>query len=324
FGWNHIYANFTCTGLSVLDSPGGLDQFGYGRDYLMDPFTGFGCLALAADNQFRKTGTTSYSDSLSWVHGSHTRKFGFDFRNVPDSGADNFFTRRQFTTDALFQFGFNPGLDNLPNASTTLEDAALALWGFIIQDHDAQFFNKQGNRVPINNRFFRQHEFDWYGQDTWKLRSNLTLNLGLRYQLNGIPYEEHGDFSNLLQDPESFALGQPVVFSPVGPGTGKSIYHSDYSDIEPRVGLSWDPWSNGKTSVRAAFGIFHDRVFGNLFGNARGNPPFEADYDTIAFDTIGNAIFGSNFVPVVAPLQPFSPSVADGTGLTTAVPIDTH
>ena len=329
FGWNHIYANFTCTGLNVLDSPGGIDQFGNGRDYLMSPFTSFGCArnGLLADNQFRKTGTVSYSDSLSWVHGSHTWKFGLDFRDVGESGAPNFNSRRQFTTDSL-QFSFDAGQDNIPGRSQPVEDAALALWGFVIQDLNAQFFNKTNVRQATNNKFFRQHEFDWYGQDTWKVRRNLTLTLGLRYQLNGVPYEENADFSNLLQDPGSFATGQPVVFTIVGPGTGKSMYNPDYSDIEPRVGFSWDPRGNGKTAVRAAFGIFHDRVFGNLFGNARGNPPFEQDYTTFPFDTIGNFFSGSSnpAVPVTPPTinNPTPASVPDGTALLTAVILDPH
>jgi hypothetical protein len=323
FGWNHLYANFTCGGTDVLDSPGGLDQYGRGRDYLMNPFTSFGCVALVADGQSRNTGTVSYSDSLSWVRGAHTFKFGFDFRNVGESGDDNFFTRRQLTTDSLFQFGFNPGLDNIPNAGESVEDAALALWGFVIQDQNAEFFDKYGTRQPTNTRFFRQHEYDWFVQDSWKVRRNLTLNLGLRYQLNGVPYEEHGNFSNLLQDPGAFATAQPVVFTIVGPGTGKSMYNQDYSDIEPRLGLSWDPWGDGRTAVRAAFGMFHDRVFGNLFGNARGNPPFEQDYSTFPFETINNA-FGSGAFPLVAPTTTPSASVPDGTALTTAVPLDVH
>jgi len=324
FGWNHVYVRFNCGGTDVLDSPGGLDQYGRGRDYLMNPFTSFGCIALAADGQSRRTGTVSYGDTLSWVRGAHTLKFGFDFRNVGESGDDNFFSRRQVTTDSLFQFGFNPGLDNIPNGNEAIEDAALALWGFAIQDLNAEFFDSTGTRRPTNNKFFRQHEYDWFVQDSWKVRRNLTLNLGLRYQLNGVPYEEHAQFSNLLQDPASFATGQPVVFTVVGPGTGKSIYNPDHSDIEPRIGLSWDPWGDGKTSVRAAFGIFHDRVFGNLFGNARGNPPFEQDYSTFAFDTINNALFGMNFFPFVAPTTTPSASVPDGTALATAVPLDVH
>ena len=322
FGWNHIYANFNCTGLGVLDSPGGVDQFGNGRDYLMAPFTSFGCTALASDNQYRKTGTVSYSDSISWVRGNHTWKFGFDFRNVGENGPDNFNTRRQVTTDSVFQFGSDFGFTNipsLPNEGEPIEDAALALWGFVIQDQQAQFFDKNQVRQPTDNKFFRQHEYDWFGQDTWKVRHNLTLTLGLRYQFNAVPYEENSNVSNLLTDPASL----PIIFSIVGPGTGKSMYKPDYSDIEPRVGFSWDPWGDGKTSIRAAFGIFHDRIFGNLFGNIKGLPPFEQDYLNFPEDSINNAL-GSGEFPVIPPQQVPSAEVPNGAGLPNTTILDPH
>ena len=340
FGWNHIYAEFTCTGLNVLDSPGGVDQFGYGRDYVMDPFTSFGCYSngLLANKQFRKTGTVSYTESISWVHRSHTFKFGFDFRDVGENGAPNFYSRRELMLDPDLLFGSTYSPINVLNSTQELDDAASAFYGLVAQDLNAGFFNKSGVRQPTNDRFFRQHEFDWYGQDTWKLRSNLTFNLGLRYQLNGVPYEENANFSNLLQDPSSFAAGQPVVFTIVGPGTGKSMYNPDYSDIEPRLGLSWDPRGDGKMAVRAAFGIFHDRIFGNIFENARGNPPFENDYSTFPLNSVNQALpVGSNYngstcpgcagvVPAVLSdsLFSFSAAVPDGTLLSTAIPLDVH
>ena len=323
FGWNHIYANFTCSGLNVLDSPGGIDQFGNGRDYGMSPFTSFGCTALGSDVQFRKTGTVSYADSLSVVHGNHTFKFGFDFRNVRESGANSFNSRRQVTTNSQFLFGTDFGLTNIPGAAEPVIDAALALWGFVVQDQTAEFFDKNAVRQANDNKIFRQHEFDWFGQDTWKVRRNLTLTLGLRYQLNGVPYEEHGNVSNLLTDPASF----PVVFSIVGPGTGKSLYQTDYSNIEPRVGFSWDPWADGKTSVRAAFGIFHDRVFGDIFTRVGALPPFEQDYFNNPIDTIANALgdpFGTGGFPALPPPQTPSTSVQDGTGLANTTILDPH
>ena len=332
FGWNHVYATFYLpkSVSAVLDSPGGVDQFGNGRDYLMSPFTSFGSTALAADGQFRITGTTSYSEALSWVHGNNTFKFGFDFRNVGESGADNFFTRRQITTNAVFAFGCDflgltsdcNGNSVIPGGTEPVQDAALALWGYSIEDSQAEFFNKSGGRQATNNKKFRQHEFDWFGQDTWKVRRNLTLTLGLRYQLNGVPYEENGNFSNLLRDPGSFATGEPVVFTVVGPGTGKSMFNNDYSDIEPRVGFSWDPWSDGKTSIRGAFGIFHDRIFGNWFGNARGLPPFEQDWTNFALDTVNNAIFASDFFPDLAPQTTPSKSLSDSSLLQNTTILD--
>src|SRR5215470_3437869 len=330
FGWNKIYSTFGCTGLSVVDSvTPQVDQFGNGWDFNMDPFTSIGCTSLVADGQWRKTSTTSYADSLSWVHGNHTFKFGGDFRNVAEQGPTSFFSRRQVGLATALNFGIQfvdvPGATDFDFA---LNDAAAAYYGLVWQDLNAEFFNKSAVRQATDNKRFRQHEYDWFGQDTWKLRPNLTLTLGLRYQLDGVPYEEDANFSNLLTNPTTF----PVVMSIVGPGTGKSLYKQDFSNIEPRIGFSWDPWKDGKTAVRGAFGIFHDRVFGNLFGNARGNPPFEQDYSTNPLETVnrfyGGSINGPFPLPVVPQTTPSAsiPLYDPNTGVGGLAPVlfDTH
>jgi len=288
FGWNKAYSNFGCTGLGVVDSATPqLDQFGNGWDFNTDPFTSIGCTSLASNGQWRKTGTTSLSETLSWVHGTHTFKFGGDFRNIGETGPNNFYSRRQVGLATAFNFGIQL-VQGVPDATVQLQDAAAAYYGLVWSDVNAEFFNKSAVRQATDNKDFRQHEYDWFGQDSWKVRPNLTLTLGLRYQLDGVPYEENANFSNLLVDPTS---APPLTMSIVGPGTGNSIYKQDYSNVEPRIGFSWDPWKDGKTAVRGAFGIFHDRVFGNLFGNARGNPPFEQDYRSFPLDTI-NGFYG--------------------------------
>jgi len=330
FGWNKLYDNFGCTGTNVLDSVSPLDQFGNGIDYLFAaPFTNFGCDSLVSDGQWRKTGTTSYGDNITWVRGPHTFKFGSDFRNISEQGPNSFFSRRELTLSTFIsQTGISlitppandqcTGPSGFGTGNCALEDAATALYGFVGNDFAGEFFDKNGVRQGSDNKHFRQHEYDWFGQDTWKVKSNLTLTLGLRYQLDGVPYEENANFSNLLQNPASFQPGQNVVMSIVGPGTGHQLYHTDYSNIEPRVGFSWDPWHDGKTAVRGAFGVFHDRVFGNLFGNARGNPPFEQDYNQFPFDFIGS-------VSVPSVLKNTTPSavIPDGS-LLAPVLFDTH
>jgi hypothetical protein len=320
FGWNKIYSTFNCTGLSTLDSPVQVDQFGNGWDFVMDPFTSFGCTALASDGQWRKTGTTSYSDTLSWVRGNHTFKFGMDFRNVAEQGPNSFFSRRRVFTDARLNAGVS--LLTVPQAidSVQLQDAGNAYYGYVWEDINAEFFNKTGVRQATDNKKFRQHEYDWFGQDSWKVLPNLTLTLGLRYQFDGVPFEQDANFSNLLVSPTSVP---PLTMSIVGPGTGKQIYNDDYSNFEPRIGFSWDPWNNGKTAIRGAFGIFHDRVFGNLFGNARGNPPFEQDYQKFPFDTINGAFgFGTFALPNVPETTP-SAIINDGDALGPIL-FDTH
>ncbi len=199
-----------------------------------------------------------------------------------------------------------------------LDDAASAYYGLVVNDLKAEFFNKSGVRQATDDKKFRQHEYSFFAQDSWKIRRNLTLNLGLRYQFNGVPFEENANFSNLLTDPST----SPVIFSVVGPGTGKQIYNNDYSNIEPRVGFSWDPWGDGKTAIRGAFGIFHDRVFGNLFGNARGNPPFEQDYQQFPFETL-NDFYGSGAFPAVAPNTTPLTEIPDGTAIAPVI-LDSH
>jgi carboxypeptidase family protein len=331
FGWNRIAANFACSGLNVLDGlsqqEGTLDRFGNGRDYILHPFTSFGC-ALTADGQSRKTGTVSYGDALSWVHGQHTFKFGFDFRDVGESGPNNFFSRRQLSLDPTFDFD-NPVYSpvTVVGGTTALDDASAAYYGIVAEDLNAEFFNRNAVRQATDNKYFRAHEYDGYAQDTWKLEPNLTLTLGLRYQFDGVPYEQNANFSNLLTDPASY----PVVFSIVGPGTGRQIYRNDPTEFEPRVGFSWDPGKDGKTAIRGAFGIFHDRVFGNLVENARSSPPFEQDYHQFPFDTLNDALSANgsttyNLMPgFVAPFPAIpsdtipSATVPDGSRLAPTV-----
>ena len=74
-----------------------------------------------------------------------------------------------------------------------------------------------------------------------KYEANFTLNLGVRYQFDGVPFESGANFSNLLANPDTAG---PFDITVVGPGTGKQMYNDDYKDIEPRVGFAWDPFKD--------------------------------------------------------------------------------
>jgi hypothetical protein len=97
----------------------------------------------------------------------------------------------------------------------------------------------------LSERGLRQSIFGAYIQDDWHMRSNLTVNLGLRYEMSTVPTEVQGKLSNLinLTDPTPH-LGDPFFLNPTK------------RNFEPRVGFSWDPFHNGKTALRGGFGIF--------------------------------------------------------------------
>jgi outer membrane receptor protein involved in Fe transport len=100
---------------------------------------------------------------------------------------------------------------------------------------------------------FQDFQFGGYVQDDWKIRRNLTLNLGVRYDHYTVPTEVENRFFNRDIDPAAPQLGPG--FGPFRPAT--SIYQSSYKDIQPRVGFAYAPSANQNTVIRGGFGQFY-------------------------------------------------------------------
>jgi hypothetical protein len=280
FGLNRTDDLFTCGGHNIIDQFSPLDSYGFGQDYSfktsnsVPTIADFACEALSGSNgQFRRAGTWHYVDNLSWIHGKHDIKVGAEFRNVFENGYDASGSRSLYSFSVFGNFGVNVVNCSVCGDDEIIQTLGAALLGYGFQQQ-TQYFNAGGERTATDFRKFRQHEYAEFFQDIWKIRSNLTLELGVRYQFNGVPYETSGDLSTLFENPSGPA---PLAFSTVGPGTGRQLYANDWGNIEPRLGLSWDPTGTGKTAIRAGFGVFHDRTFGNLFTNLKANPPFTAN-----------------------------------------------
>jgi outer membrane receptor protein involved in Fe transport len=129
----------------------------------------------------------------------------------------------------------------------------------------ANFLNDQAAAFTVGlgagNDKVLQPSYAGFAQDSFKWKPNFTFNLGLRYEWNSSPSEAANHFTNF--DPASgtlIAANQP--------------YHTNNKNFEPRVGFAWDPFRDGKTSVRAAYAITTQDPTINAVTGLSGNPPF--------------------------------------------------
>jgi hypothetical protein len=175
-----------------------------------------------------------FADDAFWTHGAHTVKLGMEIE------------RMQYN----FIASENPGGRwNFPDLAAFLTN-------------DAKHF-EAGIPSTITPRELRQTLYAGYIQDDWRVRPNLTLNLGLRYEMTTVIDDAQGKISNLLDITASApqcgvqypsgGVNPPVpTCSSVGP-----YYHNPTRlNFEPRIGFAWDPFRDGKTSVRGGFGIY--------------------------------------------------------------------
>ncbi len=177
------------------------------------PFTG----GLGAPTYFRFHWTSmQVYDDANFTHGSHSLKFGAGLERIRDN---------EFgiaTPAGEFLFNYLP--DFLTNNPFSL--AATIPSG-------------------VSPRGIRQTIMGTYLQDDWRWRPNLTINLGLRYEMSTVPSEVQGKLTVLRQITDATPhLGSPLISNPT------------LRNFEPRVGFSWDPFHSGKTKVGGGFGMF--------------------------------------------------------------------
>ena len=231
-------------------------------------FTNFGGLQ-DINPQLLRNQTFTYSDNMIWNHGKHTWRWGGDFRRIQlntetDSNARGSFIFTGLNTSEM--------VGGQPVANTGLDFADFLLG--LPQQTSAQY--------GVNNYHFRGNSWDLYAQDEWKLRGNLTLNLGVRYEYVS-PYTEiNNRIVNLDLSPGVLSLtaGPPAVAvvlpGQVGPYNGPypdTLVRPDRNNFAPRVGFAWKPLS--KTVVRGGYGInYNTGAYQSIVQQLAFQPPF--------------------------------------------------
>jgi hypothetical protein len=146
---------------------------------------------------------------------------------------------------------------------------------------------------PSFIRYNRYHEWAVYFNDAWRLRPDLTVNLGMRYEYFGVQHNNDPSLDSnfyfgsgeTIQERIRNGSVQLAEDSPIG-----GLWKPDKNNFAPRIGVAWDVFGDGTTSLRAGYGLSYERNFGNVTFNVIQNPPGQAvvsvDSGTAAFPTI--------------------------------------
>jgi hypothetical protein len=207
--------------------------------------TGFSDAIFIQNNQ-------NWRDVLTINRGSHSFKTGGTFQcgsGCPGAGAlfHNTYTRVHYFFPTLFDF---------------VKDDPL-------QESNIGFDPKTGKQLGPDFRPVYEN-FGIFFQDDWKVKRNLTLSLGVRWEVYLNPSEK-----NNLYVGATFPKGNDYWsrITDLTPVVKRPLDHTDLNNFAPRLGIAWDPTGKGNTSIRAGAGVFYDRASGQFFYDAGTSLP---------------------------------------------------
>lgn len=236
----------------------------------------------------RVTPVQNFTDDFSWVKGNHTFQFGTNIRLIRNRRVTYANAFDTAYTNPSGYFGSGNPISNAINAfspigtgAADVRNAATALFGRLTAIEARFTFDRDGNLLPAgtpSEREFATEEYDFYFQDFWKARPNLTFTYGLRYGISRPVYETSGYEAKpnitlsefLRRRAEGAARGvpynDPITIELSGPKNGKSpLYHWDKNNFQPRLGVAWSP--NFKSGfLRKLFGKQDESVIRGGFG----------------------------------------------------------
>jgi hypothetical protein len=240
----------------------------------------------------RTTPVWNFTDDLSWVKDAHTMQFGTNIRlvtNNRDSFANSFDTAiiNPSYFDASGSSLSDPLADLSTGALTNTRSAVAAVLGRVSQYTANIVYDAEGKPLPAGSasvRSFATQEYEFYGQDVWKLRPNLTLIYGMRWSTSTPVYETNGlqitPTTSLAEffdrRVEGAKAGQPynelLTLDRAGKANGKpGFYSQDWNNFAPNFSVAWSPnfgdnllgraiGRDGKAVFRGGFRMLYDRI----------------------------------------------------------------
>jgi Carboxypeptidase regulatory-like domain/TonB dependent receptor len=220
----------------------------------IDGFAFFGREPFSTEDRIERR--FQWADDLTWTKGTHTMKFGGDFNYLQlRTGAQQIF---ELNYGGVYTFSsVDPGALGLPEQAGPFN--AVQAFGLGIPQEYIQGIGNSNH--PFNNK-----ALGLFWQDSWKINRRLTLNYGVRYDIEWNPIFPA---ANPLNDAGEKAFGV-IQGIPL-----------DKNNFAPRVAVAWDPWGNGKTVIRAGFGLFYD------------HPPLALAFLANAFDGAASTLLES-------------------------------
>jgi hypothetical protein len=237
--------------------------------------------------------TFQWQDILSFVKGKHDLRFGADIRRVRNNFNFDFFNNGSFF---FGEFG--------PVTGSNLAD--------FVGGFPQEYFQFSNAIYAI-----RESSYYFFGQDNWKVKRRLTLNLGLRYEYNTPQTDPHNNILGVFPGHQStvFPNAPPGILYPGDPGTpNRGLVFPDRNNFAPRFGFAWDMLGTGKLVMRGGFGIVYDIEDGALNLQFGGQPPFGDAPDLFPTSTeLAGNYLADPFTPVGVQ-NPFPFAAKGGVG----------
>ncbi len=226
--------------------------------------------------QGRNSPVTEFTDNFTHILGKHTLKAGINFRHTLQTGYNDGNIYPNITFSSTLNGNTPPNTVGPAGLSSTDRTRFNNLYNEILGRVDLNtetFLSNLKTFQPAGTtrqRDYTLNEQGYFIQDDWKVRRNLTFNLGLRWDIYGSPHEKNG-LQGSVDQIRAISTSSQINNLAVTPTS--SFYPTDYKNFAPRFGFAWDINGDGKTAVRGNYGIFYDRSIGATVNTVDGNTP---------------------------------------------------